>query len=94
MSFIPATSTTALTAPPAITPVPGDAGINKTSDAQNLVFVANRADDDWFENQSRSMNVHYFNITYTAGRRKKDGNTYSAKKAREILLYKTDRYVL
>ena len=40
------------------------------------------------------MNVHYFNITYTAGRRKKDGNTYSAKKAREILLYKTDRYVL
>ena len=39
MSFIPATSTTALTAPPAITPVPGDAGINNTSDAQNLVFT-------------------------------------------------------
>ena len=60
------------------------------ADAQNLVFVANRADDDWFENQSRSMNVHYFDITYTAGRRKKTDDGFEAKKAREILLYKTD----
>ena len=60
------------------------------ADAQNLVFVANRADDDWFENQSRSMNVHYFDITYTAGRRKKTEEGYEAKKAREILLYKTN----
>lgn len=60
------------------------------ADAQNLVFVANRADDDWFEGQSRSMNVHYFDITYTAGRRKKTEDGFAAKKAREILLYKTD----
>jgi len=60
------------------------------ADAQNSVFVANRADDDWFENQSRSMNVHYFDITYTAGRRKKTEDGFEAKKAREILLYKTN----
>ena len=64
------------------------------ADDQNLVFVANRADDDWFENQSRSMQVHYFNITYTAGRRKKTDDGFAAKKAREILLYKTDRVVM
>ena len=64
------------------------------ADKQNLVFVANRADDDWFENQSRSMQVHYFNITYTAGRRKKTDDGFAAKKAREILLYKTDRVVM
>ena len=64
------------------------------ADAQNLVFVANRADDDWFEDQSRSMNVHYFDITYTAGRRKKTEEGFAAKKAREILLYKTNRISL
>jgi DNA adenine methylase len=64
------------------------------ADAQNLVFVANRADDDWFEDQSRSMNVHYFDITYTAGRRKKTEEGFAAKKAKEILLYKTNRISL
>ena len=61
------------------------------ADKQKRVFVANRADDDWFEDQSRSMNVHYFDITYTAGRRKKTEDGFAAKKAKEILLYKTDR---
>jgi DNA adenine methylase len=64
------------------------------ADAQNLVFVANRADDNWFDDQSRSMQVHYFDITYTAGRRKKTEDGFAAKKAREILLYKTDRVVM
>jgi len=64
------------------------------ADAQNLVFVANRADDDWFDDQSRSMQVHYFDITYTAGRRKKTEEGFAAKKAREILLYKTDRILM
>ena len=64
------------------------------ADAQNLVFVANRADDDWFDDQSRSMQVHYFDITYTAGRRKKTEKGFAAKKAREILLYKTDRILM
>jgi DNA adenine methylase len=59
------------------------------ADAQKSVFVANRADDDWFDDKAKSLNVHYFDITYTAGRRKKnDDGTYHAKKAREILLYK------
>lgn len=59
------------------------------ADEQKSVFVANRADDDWFEDKSKSLNTHYFDITYTAGRRKKnDDGTYHAKKAREILLYK------
>lgn len=64
------------------------------ADMQNLVFVANRADDDWFNDQSRSMQVHYFDITYTAGRRKKTDDGFAAKKAREILLYKTDRILM
>lgn len=64
------------------------------ADKQKLVFVANRADDDWFDGQSRSMSVHYFNITYTAGRRKKTEDGFEAKPAREILLYKTDRFML
>ena len=64
------------------------------ADAQNLVFVANRADDEWFDDKSRSMQVHYFDITYTAGRRKKTEDGFAAKKAREILLYKTDRAVM
>lgn len=58
------------------------------ADAQNTVFVANRADDNWFDDKSKSLNVHYFNITYTAGRRKKTATGYAAKQAREILLYK------
>jgi len=58
------------------------------ADAQKSVFVANRADDDWFDDKAKSLNVHYFDITYTAGRRKKTTTGYAAKKAREILLYK------
>ena len=59
-------------------------------DRQSKVFLANRADDNWFDDKSKSLNTHYFNITYTAGRRKKTKDGYEAKKAREILLYKTD----
>tara|TARA_R100000030_G_scaffold17395_1_gene11914 strand:+ start:164 stop:532 length:369 start_codon:yes stop_codon:yes gene_type:complete len=59
------------------------------ADAQKRVFVANRADDNWFEDKSKSLDVHYFDITYTAGRRKKTEDGYAAKKAREILLYKS-----
>jgi DNA adenine methylase len=59
-------------------------------DRQSKVFLANRADDNWFDDKCKSLNAHYFNITYTAGRRKKTEDGYEAKKAREILLYKTD----
>jgi DNA adenine methylase len=63
-------------------------------DRQNKVFLANRADDEWFDGKCKSLNTHYFDITYTAGRRKKTEDGFQAKKAREILLYKTDRVVL
>jgi DNA adenine methylase len=59
-------------------------------DNQSKVFLANRADGDWFNGKCKSLNTHYFDITYTAGRRKKTEDGYSAKKATEILLYKTD----
>ena len=51
------------------------------------VFLANRADDDFFEKQKHNLNVAYFDITYTAGRRKKTDTGHVAKKATEILLY-------
>ena len=51
------------------------------------VFLANRADDDFFENQKHDLKVAYFDITYTAGRRKQIDDKFEAKKAREILLY-------
>ena len=58
-------------------------------DRQNRVFLANRADDEWFDGKCKSLNTHYFDITYTAGRRKKnEDGTFEAKKATEILLYK------
>lgn len=57
-------------------------------DKQSKVFLANRADDNWFDDKCKSMSAHYFDITYTAGRRKKTEDGYEAKKAREILLYK------
>jgi DNA adenine methylase len=63
-------------------------------DRQTKVFLANRADDEWFSGKSKSLSTHYFNITYTAGRRKKTEDGYTAKKAREILLYKTDRVLI
>ena len=61
------------------------------ADRQDQVFVCNRADDDYFDNINNSLNVHYFDITYTAGRRKKTSAGHVAKKAREILLYKVKR---
>ena len=64
------------------------------SDKQEKVFLANRADDDWFDGKSASLKTHYFDITYTVGRRKATADGYEAKKAREILLYKTDRLTL
>lgn len=75
----------------------GDAELIKLIDfsaRQDKVFLANRADDDWFDGKSTSLKTHYFDITYTVGRRKSTADGYEAKKAREILLYKTDRLTL
>ncbi|MFM7853551.1 MAG: DNA adenine methylase, partial [Flammeovirgaceae bacterium] len=49
-------------------------------DRQSKVFLANRADDNWFDDKCKSLNSHYFDITYTAGRRKKTEDGYEAKK--------------
>lgn len=59
------------------------------SEKQHKVFIANRDDNGWFEDKT-TLKYHHFNITYTAGRRKKTNDGFEAKKAREILLYKTD----
>jgi DNA adenine methylase len=63
------------------------------ADAQNLVFVANRADDAWFDNQSRSMQVHYFTspILRVVGRKqrmdflpKKQEKSYSTRQTERL----------
>ena len=58
-------------------------------DNQSNVMLSNRDDDDWFQNECRTLNYIHFDIFYTAGRRKKTEEGYNAKKAREILLYNT-----
>ena len=42
--------------------------------------------DDFFELKWFTDKIHYFDVTYTAGRRKKTQHGFKAKKAREILL--------
>lgn len=59
------------------------------AERQDKVFIANRDDNNWFRDKT-SLDFHHFDITYTAGRRKKTDDGFKAKKAREILLYKTD----
>jgi len=52
------------------------------------VMLSNRNDDDWFDRFDNSLNRIDIEIKYTAGRRKKVGDTFEAKKAKEILMYK------
>lgn len=58
-------------------------------DKQSMVMLSNRDDADWFAKQNHNLNYTHFDITYTAGRRKKTEDGFEAKKAREILLYRT-----
>ena len=57
------------------------------------VFLCNRLDDKddpFFENKTQTLKTKTIDVTYTAGRRKKDQDgSFSAKKAVEILLYRT-----
>lgn len=58
----------------------------------NLVFLCNRdTGDDFWESQVGDLAIEYYDVTYTAGRRKKlsDG-THEAKKAQEVLLYSAE----
>jgi len=59
------------------------------SDTKQSVMLSNRDDCDWFSNQKHGMDFTHINVTYTAGRRLKTANGHAAKKAREILLYRT-----
>ena len=58
------------------------------ADSKDKSFVCNRdSSDGWFEKHKKSMNIQTFDITYTAGRRKKTEDGFQAKKAREVLLW-------
>jgi DNA adenine methylase len=60
----------------------------KSVDNTCKIMLCNRDDNDNFwEGKEGSLFVARFPITYTAGRRKKNGNTFLAKKATEILFY-------
>lgn len=63
--------------------------INNFNDSKSKVFICNRDDDSmFFEKHKLNFNMQKFNVTYTAGRRKKvDNNSFQAKKAVEVLLY-------
>ncbi|WP_171255118.1 DNA adenine methylase, partial [Acinetobacter baumannii] len=51
------------------------------------VWLANReANDGFFEEHASDASVVRFDITYTAGRRKKTANGYEAVKATDLLL--------
>lgn len=54
----------------------------------STVWLSNREveGDDFFEQLLPDSDFHYFDVTYTAGRRKKTEDGYEAKKAREILV--------
>lgn len=61
------------------------------SDKQTNVMLYNRdSEDGWFEKNKKNLNIIKFPVTYTAGRRKKTDDGYEAKKATEVLLYKTE----
>ena len=52
------------------------------------VLFCNRCDGtDFFESRRGKLNLTTFPVTYTAGRRKRVGDSFEAKKATEILLY-------
>jgi len=61
----------------------------KTEDEKhNLVFLCNRkTDDTFFEDRKGNLDIKYYDVTYTAGRRKHEEDGFSAKKAVEILLH-------
>jgi DNA adenine methylase len=62
----------------------------KTADqAGHLVMYCNReAGDDFYTKNRGQLGLEYYDITYTAGRRKiNDDGSQTAKQAKEILLY-------
>jgi len=63
--------------------------ITTSLSTRGTVFICNRDDGtDWIERNSNGYSIHKFPITYTAGRRKKEGDKFKAKPATEVLLIK------
>tara|TARA_Y100000389_G_scaffold54036_1_gene49863 strand:- start:96 stop:965 length:870 start_codon:yes stop_codon:yes gene_type:complete len=62
----------------------------KFSDTCDNVMLSNRDDDGWFTDNKMGLDSVHIDVTYTAGRRKKTEDGFKAKKAKEILLYRTD----
>ncbi|MBT5638455.1 MAG: Dam family site-specific DNA-(adenine-N6)-methyltransferase [Candidatus Peribacter sp.] len=62
--------------------------LNDLTSAGSHVIMSNRdVGDGFFESRQGDNDLVYFDVTYTAGRRKKNTDgTHSAKKAREILM--------
>ena len=57
-------------------------------------FLSNRdAGDSFFEDRWTPERIKYFDVTYTAGRRKKTENGFEAKPAREVLLMTNRGYL-
>ena len=60
----------------------------KKEDAKgNHVFLCNRKEDNFFEEIKGDLDMKLYDITYTAGKRKREENGFSAKKAVEVLLH-------
>ncbi len=55
-------------------------------DVGAAAWVSNRDTGDEFFEDRWAGNIEYFDVTYTAGRRKKTENGFEAKAAREVLL--------
>lgn len=62
-----------------------------TKDFGSEVWVSNRDLDDGFFDNQPGFELHKFDVTYTAGRRKKTEAGFEAKKAKEVLLISTVR---
>jgi len=61
---------------------------NSAKDKGAYVLLSNRdIGDEFFEERLKNNKIHYIDVTYTAGRRKKTENGFEAKKAKEILMY-------
>ena len=64
---------------------------HKANQAGAESWLTNRdLEDSFFENyieqKQYGMNIYRFDVTYTAGRRKKTENGFEAKKAKEVLI--------
>ena len=62
--------------------------LNDLTDRGAYAMMSNRdIGDNFFESRQGTNKIIYFDVTYTAGRRKKNADgSHSAKKAREILM--------